>query len=112
MAKTITLTDVKDGQEYTLEYSRKTVQEMEKQGFIAQELLDKPMTYLPQLFRGAFKKNHRHVQPNVCDRLYDAISNKEDFVPLLVEMYQEPISAMMASVDEETEGNVTWGKNW
>ena len=40
--------------EYCLEFTRKSVEMMEKQGFVAGDITDKPMTTLPALFAGAF----------------------------------------------------------
>ena len=50
MAKTMTIehNDVK----YVLEYTRKSVEMMERQGFEIEELHRKPMTYLPALSLG------------------------------------------------------------
>ena len=50
-----------EGNEYTLEYNRRTVAEMEKKGFVASEITEKPMSTLPALFAGAFLANHRFV---------------------------------------------------
>ena len=43
-----------DGKDYCLEYTRRSVEMMEKRGFIASDITDKPMTALPALFAGAF----------------------------------------------------------
>ena len=53
--------------EYTLEYTRRSVEQMEKSGFIASDIQDKPMTVLPALFRGAFLANHRFVKTDIID---------------------------------------------
>lgn len=58
MAKTLTIKDPVSGESYTLEYTRKTVEIMEKQGFIAEDVDRKPMTMLPALFAGAFIARH------------------------------------------------------
>ena len=52
MAKQLTFTF--EDKEYTLEFTRKTVTEMEKRGFVAAEVEHKPMSTLPALFEGAF----------------------------------------------------------
>ena len=44
MAKQLTITDPSSGVTYTLEYTRKTVEMMERQGFIAADVEKKPMT--------------------------------------------------------------------
>ena len=42
MAKTLTIKDPVSGENYTLEYTRKSVEIMEKQGFVAEEVDRKP----------------------------------------------------------------------
>lgn len=41
-----------NGDTYTLEFTRKSIQQMEKNGFITSELADKPMSSLPVFFMG------------------------------------------------------------
>ena len=100
-----------DDKEYCLEFTRKSVEQMEKQGFIASEIKDKPMTTLPALFAGAFLANHRFVKKEIIDEIYSKLTNKDDLIGKLAEMYNEPI---MALVDEpaDDEGNLTWTANW
>ena len=46
MAKQLTINDPTTGVTYTLEYTRKTVEAMEKNGFVAADVERKPMTLL------------------------------------------------------------------
>ena len=109
MAKQLTMTF--DGKEYTLEFTRRTVAEMEKKGFIVSEITDKPMTCLPALFAGAFLAHHRLVKQDVIDKIYSKLTKKEDLIGRLAEMYNEPIMALVEE-PEEDEGNVTWTATW
>ena len=97
--------------EYCLEYTRKSVEEMEKKGFRAIDIEAKPMTTLPSLFAGAFIANHRFVKKEVIDEIYSKMINKSELIGKLAEMYNEPI---MALVDEpaESEGNLDWTASW
>jgi len=63
MAKQLNFTY--DGKDYTLEFTRRTVAEMEKKGFIASDITEKPMTTLPALFAGAFLAHHRFVKEDI-----------------------------------------------
>lgn len=96
-----------EDKEYTLEYTRRTVGEMEKKGFVASEITDKPMTSLPALFAGAFLAHHRFVKQDVIDTIYSKLTRKEELIGALADMYNEPI---MALVEEptETKGNLEW----
>lgn len=100
-----------DGKEYTLEYTRRTVAEMEKKGFIASDITDKPMTTLPALFAGAFLAHHRFVKEDVINDIYSKLTKKEDLIGKLAEMYNEPIMALVEEPEEDV-GNVNWTATW
>ena len=91
--------------EFVLEFTRKTVAEMERKGFIAADVSEKPMSTLPELFRGAFLAHHRYVKPEIIDEIFDKMTNKEDLIGKLAEMYAEPILSL-GEEPEEAEGNL------
>lgn len=100
-----------EGKEYTLEFTRRTVAEMEKKGFIASDITDKPMTTLPALFAGAFLAHHRFVKGDVIDNIYSKLTKKEDLIGKLAEMYNESILTLVEE-PEEAEGNLDWTATW
>lgn len=93
--------------QYTLEFTRKTIEIMEKQGFSIGDVTDKPISVLPQLFRGAFLAHHKFEKTEVIDGIFAKMTDREKLFSTLVEMYNEPIVALMAEPDEN-EGNVNW----
>lgn len=97
--------------DYCLEYTRKSVETMERNGFVASDIQDKPMTTLPALFAGAFLANHRFVKQDVIDAIFAKMTNKGELIGKLAEMYNEPI---MTLIDEpvEAEGNLDWTASW
>lgn len=99
------------GKDYTLEFTRKSVETMDRQGFVASHIVDHPMTVLPTLFRGAFVANHRNVKPEIIDEIFSKLTNKQDLIGKLGELYNAPIMALMDEPDED-EGNVQWGANF
>ena len=111
MSTTITVTYNK--QSYVLEYSRNAVKQLEQQGFVLDQVGDKPMTMLPLLVYGAFLKNHKGIKRGLVDEIYEHIADKigdgeNGFIQTLLEMYAETVNTLTdnASVDE---GNVaTW----
>ena len=109
MAKQLTFTY--DGKDYTLEFTRRTVAEMEKKGFIASDITDKPMTTLPALFAGAFLAHHRFVKEDIINDIYSKLTKKEDLIGKLAEMYNEPILALFEE-PEKAEGNLDWTATW
>lgn len=97
--------------EYVLEYTRSTVAQMEKKGFVASDIETKPVTILPALFAGAFLANHRYVKQDVIDEIYSKMTNKQELIGKLAEMYNEPILALVGE-PEESEGNLDWTASW
>lgn len=97
--------------EYCLEYTRRSVEMMEKKGFVAADVETKPMSTLPALFAGAFLAHHKYVNQEIIDEIFASMTNKGELIGKLAEMYNEPI---MALVDEpaEAEGNIEWTTSW
>lgn len=100
-----------EGKEYTLEFTRRTVAEMERKGFLISDVTEKPMSTLPALFAGSFLANHRFVKADVIDTIFSNLTNKEALIGKLAEMYNEPILTLVAE-PEESKGNVNWTATW
>lgn len=109
MAKQLSFTH--KGVDYCLEYTRKSVEMMEKSGFVASDIQSKPMTTLPALFAGAFLAHHRFVKQNVIDEIFSKMTNKGELIGKLAEMYNEPIMTLIDEPDE-VEGNLDWTASW
>ena len=97
--------------EYVLEYTRRSVEIMEKKGFVASDIETRPVTILPALFAGAFLANHRYETQEVIDAIYSKMTNKQELIGKLAEMYNEPIMALVDEPDE-SEGNLDWTASW
>ena len=99
--------------DYELEFSRNAVKQMEQQGFVLDQIGDKPMTMVPLLVYGAFMKHHKGIKRNLVDEIYEHIADKvgdgeNGFIQALLEMYAETVNTLTEnnSVDE---GNAaTW----
>ena len=100
-----------ENKEYVLEFTRRSVEIMEKKGFVASDIDTKPMTVLPALFAGAFLANHKFEKPEVIDKIYSKLTNKQLLIGKLAEMYNEPIMALVNEPDE-SEGNLDWTASW
>ena len=100
-----------EDKEYVLEFTRRTVTEMEKKGFVASEVENKPMSTLPALFAGSFLANHRYTKQDVIDSIFAKMKNKDELIGKLAEMYNEPIMALVEEPAED-EGNVNWTTSW
>ena len=110
MAKQLKLTY--EGQDYTLEFTRKSIEKMEQAGFVISDVQSKPVSTLPTLFAGSFLAHHRWVKQDVIDKIYAEIPNKEDFMGKLVEMYAEPIEALFDEPKGDAEKNAQWEANF
>lgn len=100
-----------EGKDYCLEFTRRTVEMMERNGFVASDIQSKPMTILPALFAGAFLAHHRYIKQDLINAIYAKLTDKQELIGKLVEMYNEPISALIDD-PEENEGNVSWTASW
>ena len=109
MAKTLTFEH--KGKEYTLEYTRESVKQMEREGFVANDIIAKPMLTLPKLFAGAFKAHHKYdTKQKQIDEIFELFNNKQALIEKLAEMYAEPMETLMDDVDE---GNaIAWEANF
>lgn len=113
MVKQLTINDPVSGVTYTLEFTRKTIELMEKNGFVAADMERKPMTLLPALFAGAFLAHHRFVKRDVIDAIYAKLNRKDELIGALVEMYNEPLMALLDEPEQENdEGNLSWKAGW
>ncbi len=97
--------------EYVLEYTRKTVEQMEAQGFKAHEINERPMTMLPKLFEGAFLANHKYASKTVIGEIFSKMGNRQELIGKLAEMYNEPIASLVEEPKED-EGNLNWTASW
>lgn len=97
--------------DYTLEFTRKSIETMERGGFRLDDIVDKPMLTLPVLFAGAFMAHHRFEKKETIDDIFKMLPNKSELLNTLAEMYNEPLATLMEDPDE-TEGKLEWGKSW
>ena len=99
--------------EYTLEYTRESVKQMEREGFVASDIVTKPMLTLPKLFSGAFKAHHKYdIKQKEIDEIFELFKNKQALIEKLAEMYAEPMEALMDS-ENVAEGNaIAWDPNF
>ena len=102
-----------EGKEYTLEFTRESIKQMEREGFVANDVVNKPMNTLPKLFAGAFKAHHKFdTKQKKIDEIFELFKNKQALVEKLAEMYSEPMETLM---DDEAidEGNaIAWEANF
>ena len=102
-----------NNQSYDLEYSRNAVKAMEQQGFVLDQIGDKPMTMVPLLVYGAFMKNNKGIKRGLVDEIYEHIADKigdgeNGFIQTLLEMNAETVNTLTDN-NAVDEGNIaTW----
>ena len=98
-----------NNKEYTLEFTRETVKQMEREGFVAGDILTKPMLTLPKLFAGAFKAHNRFdVKQKQIDEIFELFKNKQALVEKLAEMYAEPMETLLDNDNIDAGNAISW----
>lgn len=101
-----------NGKKYCLEYTRESVRQMEREGFVANDIVAKPMNTLPKLFAGAFKAHHRFdAKQKDIDEMFDKLTNKGALIEKLAEMYAEPMESLMDDCGDEKNA-IVWDANF
>lgn len=97
-----------NGKHYCLEYTRATVQMMERAGFCPNDIDQKPALRLEQMWAGAFLKNHRNVSDRVISELLDKMGDRKKLFSILQDMISETYNALVEDndTDEGDQGNV------
>lgn len=95
-----------EGKEYELEYTLRTAGQANEDGFILDQLGDKPALMIPKLVYWAFAKRHRGITRKQTEDIYAWIKDKSGFISALAEMYAEAVNALVD--DEEDKGNANW----
>ena len=96
---------------YDLEFSRATASQIEDQGFVLDQITDKPLKMIPMLFYGAFLKHNRGISRKLVDDIFDNLVNKsgEDgengIIGVLAEMYAETVQTL-TDTKAADEGNL------
>ena len=93
--------------DYTLEYTRKTVEVMARQGFKVTDVVDQPILGVPALFQGAFLANHHTVRKAIIDEIYEHITHRSELINTLAEMFNAPTLALVEDIEDEA-GNASW----
>lgn len=101
-----------EGKEYTLEFTRDSIKQMEREGFVLDNVVKKPMLTLPIFFAGAFKAHHRFdAKQKKIEEMFEKFTNKQALFEKLLDMYQYPMETMID--DENNEGNaIAWDANF
>lgn len=86
-----------DGTEYVLEFSRKTVSDAEKAGFVRTDVTDKLMTRIPELFYFAFKMHHPTIKREATDKILfeDLEGLTDELIERLIDLFNAPYETLI-----------------
>ena len=95
------------GTQYTLEYTRDAIKQMERGGFNIESAASQPITSLLALFKGAFIAHHPRTSQSTIDEIWDNLGNKDGLFEALANLYNEPMEALMREPEDETK-KIAW----
>lgn len=98
------LRDQVTGDEYVLDFSRDSVRFAEQRGFKPDEVLEFPVTKIPELFFYAFRKNHKNLAKNQTDRILEEQLGgiTEELLARLIQLYnQAALTHLIASEEDD-----------
>lgn len=90
--------------EYCLEFTRTTIKRMEAKGFVVADVLNKPMSMLPELFAGSFLANHPFTRGKEIDEIYEQFDDKGELLNTLAEMYSLVLDDFVNELEKPGKG--------
>jgi len=95
-----------EGKSYNLEYTLRTAGQANDDGFILEQLSDKPALMIPKLVYWAFVRHQKGITRKQTEEIFKWIKDKNGFITALAEMYAEAVNALID--DEDEQGNANW----
>lgn len=92
---------------YTLEYTLKTAGQANDDGFVLEQLGEKPALMIPKLVYWAFVRHQKWITRKQTEDIFGWIKDKQGFISALAEMYAEAVNALIDD-DEDNSGNANW----
>ena len=108
--KSVVLTD-KEGKEYTLQFNRKVVKQMQRNGFV----LDFDRLYMcaTDLIAGAFRMHHPWMKAEDCEEIFRQQNDRGELLGILANMFSAPALDLMGEDTGEGENaNPTFKVNY
>ncbi|MFV0395138.1 MAG: DUF5055 domain-containing protein [Coprobacillaceae bacterium] len=104
MSKTITFTY--EDKDYTLMYTRKTLEKMEADGIILAEMNKKPVTILPKLFSYAFYVKHKSISKSEVEKIFNLFTDKNEMYNKLSTMATETLNTLFE--EDSSKNAIKW----
>ena len=103
--------------DYILEFSRTTAAQIEDQGFVLDQIAEKPVKMIPLLVYGAFLKHNRGIKRSLVDEIYENLVGKagdeetQGFIAVLAEMYAETVQTLTDTKSGDEGNRAVWSVN-
>jgi hypothetical protein len=100
--------------DYELEFSRTTAAQIEDQGFVLDQIAEKPVKMIPLLVYGAFLKHNRGIKRSLVDEIYENLVDKagdeetQGFIATLAEMYAETVQTLTDTKPVDEGNRAVW----
>lgn len=108
MAKVIQFT-YKDV-DYTLEYTRKTLEKMEADGIVLSQMDQKPVTILPKLFQYSFYAHHKRISKALVEEIFELFTDKNDMYNKLSTMATDTVNTLFE--ENDSKNAIKWKANF
>lgn len=93
--KPIILTDHDTETEYTLEFNREAIVFAEQRGFKLDDVVNYPLSKVPEFFYYAFRMHHRNISKAQTDKILEKMNGiPNGFIDRLVELYSVPFDSL------------------
>ena len=98
-----------DGREFVLEFSRRTVKMAEENGISLDNIENKMMSTIPDIFHYAFKMHQPWISKEETDRiLFEEFKGlTDDELKRIVELYVEPYNTLINVTDGDEKNSRT-----
>lgn len=110
MAKQIVI-DFK-GNSYTLCFTRRTVELMERQEFNVTEIDKSPLTMFTRFFHYAFLAEHKNIRIDLTTEILDNLANKEELWKVLMQMYTDTVNSLLTTEEDSNNGDEEKKAQW
>lgn len=100
--------------DYVLEYTRTTAAQIEDQGFVLDQIAEKPLKMIPLLVYGAFLKHNRGIKRSLVDEIYENLVNKsgdgneQGIIAILAEMYADTVQTLTDNAVADEGNRAVW----
>lgn len=102
----VKITDNESGKVYVLDFSRDSVVFMESRGFKRDDVIDYPVTKIPELFYYAFRKNHRDVPRNKTNAILESMRGlSPSLLERLLKLFNQAAMSNTFQEDEDLAKN-------